>query len=85
MTSIANRRKTPRRSRQHSAWINFEDDIKSVDCRVCNISQDGAQLVADVDASIGSKIYLSTVPHSLSRRPCKIVWRRSRTIGVQFL
>jgi hypothetical protein len=67
------RRQTRRQTRHDTAWISLKDDIRSFDCHVL-----------DINAPIGSTIYLSTIPHALVRKECEVVWQRKWTIGVKF-
>jgi PilZ domain len=78
------RRRLQRRKRHHPSWIAFDNDIRSYECQLLDISADGAKLIADIDASIGTTFLLSAVPHAVVRRRCEIVWRKGRTIGVKF-
>jgi hypothetical protein len=78
------RRRLLRRARQQEAWITFDIGVQSYECQVLDISTDGAKLVTDIDAPIGTKFRLSAVPHAVVRRTCKVVWRKGRTIGVEF-
>jgi hypothetical protein len=50
-----------------------------------DISEGGAKLVASVHPSVGSTLYLSTVPHAVARQRCVVVWKKRRLIGVQFI
>jgi hypothetical protein len=77
------RRRLVRRSRQHSSWITT-DDIRSYECQILDVSEDGAKLVADIEAPIGSAFRLSVVPGAVVRRNCEVVWRNGRIIGVKF-
>jgi hypothetical protein len=79
------RRRLLRRTRYHSSWIAFENDIRSYECQVLDISADGAKLIADIDARIGATFRLSAVPQAIVRRSCEVVWRKGRTIGVKFV
>jgi hypothetical protein len=78
------RRRLVRRTRQHPSWITIEGDIRSHECEVLDVSADGAKLIADIEAPIGSKFWLSVVPEAVVRRECEVVWRRGRTIGARF-
>jgi PilZ domain len=82
---IAKQKREPRRARQQSAWIMFDDDFVSHECRVLDVSMNGAKLVAEINVAIGSTLRLSTVPHALVRQRCKVAWRRGKTFGVQFV
>jgi hypothetical protein len=77
-------KRPPRKARHHGAWITFDDDIRSYECLVLDVSAGGAKLVADIDASVGSSFKLSVAPRSLVRKPCEVVWRRGRQLGVKF-
>jgi hypothetical protein len=78
------RRRLLRRTRQHEAWITFDLGVQSYECQVLDISTDGAKLVTDIDAPIGTMFRLSAVPQAVVRRRCEVVWRKLRTIGVKF-
>ena len=78
------RKRSPRKVRDHGAWITFDGDIRSYECRVLDVSASGAKLLADVDALVGSSFKLSVAPYSLVRKPCEVVWRRGRQLGVKF-
>jgi hypothetical protein len=78
------RRRLLRRTRQHEAWITFDRGVQSFECQVLDISSDGAKVVTDVDAPIGTRFRLSAVPQAVVRRSCEVVWRKGRTIGVKF-
>jgi len=78
------RRRSARRIRQHRSWITIENDIRSHECQVLDVSADGAKLLADIDAPIGSTFRLSAVPEALVRRKCEVLWRKGRMIGVKF-
>jgi PilZ domain len=78
------RRRLPRRSRHHLSWITLENDIRSYECQVLDVSTDGAKLVADIEAPIGSTFRLSIVPQAIVRQKCEVVWHKGRVIGVKF-
>jgi hypothetical protein len=79
------RKRDGRKKRNHGAWITFDDDIRSYECHVLDVSPGGAKLAADIDARVGTSFRLSVAPKSLVRRPCEVVWRRGRQIGVKFI
>jgi hypothetical protein len=82
---VTKHKREPRRARQHSAWVTFEDDFISHECQVLDTSLNGAKLSIDIDVSIGSVFRLSAVPHALVRQRCEVIWRRGKTFGVKFL
>ena len=72
-----------RRRRHQWAWVTLEGDATVHDCRVFDVSQNGAKVVIDIAAEIGTRIGLALVPHR--PRLCEIVWRRGRTLGIKFV
>lgn len=74
-----------RKVRQHLAWITLEDDFKSHECQVLDVSRNGAKVVADIDGPAGTRLRLSVVPNALARQPCEVVWRRGRVMGLRFI
>jgi hypothetical protein len=81
---LPKRKRDVRKQRHHEAWITFDDDIRSYECRVLDVSPGGAKIAADIDAIVGASFRLSVAPYSLVRRPCEVVWRRGRQFGVKF-
>jgi hypothetical protein len=49
------RKRFPRKVRDHGAWITFDGDIRSYECRVLDVSAGGARLLADVDALVEAR------------------------------
>jgi hypothetical protein len=72
-----------RRHRHQWAWVTLEGEATVHDCRVFDVSQNGAKVVIDVAAEIGTRFGLALVPYH--PRQCEIVWRRGRTLGIKFL
>src|ERR1700683_1838882 len=78
-------KREPRRARQHTAWLTFDDDFVSHECQVLDVSLNGAKLVAEIGLEIGNTFRLSAVPHALVRQRCEVVWRRGKVFGVKFM
>lgn len=55
----------------------------AIDCTVRNISQTGAALEVVTPLFIPDRFTL-VVPSAQVKRPCRIVWRKDRRIGVTF-
>ena len=67
--------------------ISFEQSSERILYEIPAVSSpctDGAKLVTDIDAPIGTMFRLSAVPQAVVRRRCEVVWRKLRTIGVKF-
>jgi hypothetical protein len=78
-------KREPRRARQHTAWLTFDDDFVSHECQVLDVSLSGAKLVAEIGVEIGNRFRLSTIPHALVRQRCEVVWCRGKMFGVKFI
>jgi PilZ domain len=74
-----------RRRRHQSAWIAFDGEATARECRVSDVSQNGAKIVVDVGTEIGTRFGLALVPNHPKRQRCEVVWRRGRTIGIKFV
>ena len=55
------------------------------DCRVLEISRDGAKLLADVVAPTGTIIHLSADENDPDRKECEVIWQKNRMLGVKFV
>ena len=82
---ITKQKREPRRARQHTAWLTFDDHFVSHECQVLDVSLNGAKLVAETGLEIGNRFRLSSAPHSLVRQRCEVVWRRGKMFGVKFI
>jgi ribosomal protein L36 len=74
-----------RRSRHQSVWIIFDDELARHECQMLDISQNGAKLIGDVKLPVGSAFRLATSPGADKLRECKVVWRRGRMMGINFV
>ncbi len=72
-----------RRRRHQWAWVTFDGKPSVHECRVFDVSENGAKIVIDVVAEIGTRFGLALVPHH--PRQCEIVWRRGKTLGIKFV
>jgi hypothetical protein len=79
------RRGSARKVRDHGAWITIDGDKQSFECHVLDVSAGGAKLTSGINAQVGSIFRLSMSPHAMVRKPCKVIWRRGRLIGVSFV
>jgi len=53
---ITKHKREPRRARQHTAWLTFDDDFVSHECQVLDVSLNGAKLVAEIGVEIGNSL-----------------------------
>jgi hypothetical protein len=55
---VTKQKREPRRARQHTAWLTFDDDFVSHECQVLDVSLNGPKLIAEIGVSIGSAFKL---------------------------
>jgi hypothetical protein len=72
-----------RRLRRQWVWVTLDGEATVHECRVFDVSQNGAKIVIDVEAEIGTRFGLALVPNH--PRQCEVVWRRGRTLGIKFV
>jgi hypothetical protein len=56
----------------------------SVDCRVANLSQDGALVTASLEAALPKRLYLWQAETGTLFQ-CEVRWQRQREIGLRFV
>ena len=74
-----------RRRRYQSAWIVPDGTYDRSECRLTNISRDGAQIVIAAAAEIPKHFALALVPNASQKRSCEVVWRKGQTVGIRFV
>jgi hypothetical protein len=74
-------RTAPRRKVLKAGSIQFGGS--AIDCTVRNVSETGAGLEVVTPLFIPDRFTLAVQSEQL-RRPCRIVWRRERRMGVTF-
>src|ERR1041385_4211870 len=77
------KRKSRRRAMHYTAWIVTEDGSKQ-GCALADISTHGARIEVMDGAQVPEKFVLFFSLRGKPRRPCHIVWRKDRQIGVAF-
>ena len=76
-------RAAQRRTTLKTGHIVFNSGRSTFDCTVRNLSRQGAKL--QVGSSIGIPETFELVLPSTARQPCKVVWRKAKEIGIEFI
>jgi len=71
-----------RRVRYQSARIALNGEA-TAECAIMDISKKGARLVPDGTGMIPAQFELAFA-HG-ERKPCEVIWRRGRMLGVKFI
>ena len=83
--SRINRRKPPRTNVIATAWVRLKDDPVPFVCVLWDVSEGGARLTVANIAAIPDKFSLLCARDAVSGTSCRVVWRSSEQIGIQFL
>ena len=78
-------RKTIRRPARRAAMVSFERGKPVINCRIWDISEDGARLaVAHPMAQLPNQFTLSWLKDGSAKRDCEVVWTDRRFVAVKF-
>jgi hypothetical protein len=73
-----------RRRVDATGWISVDGSFGVQRCKVVDLSESGAQILADDPKSIPSTFGLSFSQADRRGRRCQVVWRDGLKIGVKF-
>jgi hypothetical protein len=78
------RRQKTRRLFDISAKLFTGVDAPVWDCVVMDISENGARIALDTSDNVPERFTLLLVSYGRTSRPCRVVWRAGRQVGVKF-
>jgi hypothetical protein len=78
-------RRAPRRRTFIGGKISWFSLGASIDCVVRNLSESGACLDVDSPVGVPDRFELVFERDQFCRRPCRVVWRSAKRIGVAFV
>ena len=68
------------------AWITLEGGFAARHCLVQDISDTGAKIMLDEDASqLPGVIRMAFARDARTGRSCQVIWRRGKSAGVKFI
>jgi hypothetical protein len=85
LMSSAEKRKNLRRSVTYPAFIDLGDGSPTIECTLCDASQQGALLAVAEPASVPDEFILALSSGGAARRRCRVAWRTRDQVGVEFL
>ena len=80
-SSVGETRRAPRRNVLRAGRISFAD--KSMTCTVRNVSATGASIEGENLDGIPD-VFTLVLEMESTARPCSVVWRKKKRIGVRF-
>ena len=78
------KKRAARKSVQQPGWITLDGGFAARLCQVVDLSAAGAKIVVDDPTFVSNKIRLGFSRDGRNGRPCDVVWRRGKTLGVKF-
>ena len=76
---------TTRKSLHQPGWITLEGGFAARQCVVKDLSATGAKLTIDDPNSLPAKLRLAFSRDARTGRPCEVVWRRGKSVGIKFV
>jgi len=77
-------RKKSRRQFHYNARIFIDKKTPPITCSIADISESGARLSLERDEELPEPFVLLLTASGGARRHCRVVWRTSLTLGVEF-
>lgn len=77
------KRKT-RRRRCHTAWVTLRDGYTRAECRILDVSEDGAQISCKKADALLDRFVMAYALTAPTSRTCEIVWRQGQTLGIKY-
>jgi hypothetical protein len=72
-----------RRKTDHDAWLTLDGSFAARKCKVLDLSPGGAKIKVE-DSQFVQPRFLLKFARGGEGRPCRVVWRKGSTIGVEF-
>jgi len=80
------KKRASRKLLSQQAWITLDGGFAVRQCLVHDISESGAKITLDQDASqLPGMIRLAFARDARTGRNCKVVWRRGKSAGIKFI
>jgi PilZ domain-containing protein len=74
-----------RKSLQQSGWITLDGGFAARPCVVQDMSASGAKITVDDPNVLPAKLKLAFARDARTGRPCEVVWRRGKSLGLKFV
>jgi hypothetical protein len=74
-----------RKSLQQSGWITLDGGFAARPCVVQDMSASGAKITVDDPNVLPARLRLAFERDARTGRPCEVVWRRGKSLGVKFV
>jgi hypothetical protein len=85
MALVIDKKRAARKSVSQPGWITLEGGFAARQCVVHNMSATGAKVTIEDSNSLPAKLRLAFSRDARTGRPCEVVWRRGKSVGVKFV
>ena len=85
MALATKKKRQVRKSLRQPGWITLEGGFAARPCVVHNMSSTGAKITIDDPNMLPAKLRLAFTRDARTGRPCEVVWRRGKSVGVKFV
>ena len=83
--ATATKKREVRKSLRQPGWITLDGGFAARRCVVHNMSSTGAKITIDDPNMLPAKLRLAFTRDARTGRPCEVVWRRGKSVGVKFV
>ena len=83
--AAATKKRETRKSLRQPGWITLDGGFAARPCVVQNMSSTGAKITIDDPNMLPAKLRLAFTRDARTGRPCEVVWRRGKSVGVKFV
>ena len=84
MAGVSKKREV-RKSLRQPGWITLDGGFAARPCVVQDMSATGAKITTDDPNMLPAKLRLALSRDARTGRPCEVVWRRGKSVGVKFV
>ena len=85
MALLTNKKRETRKSLRQPGWITLEGGFAARQCVVQDMSSTGAKVTIDDPNTLPAKLRLAFSRDARTGRPCEVVWRRGKSVGIKFV
>ncbi len=85
MALATKKKREARKSLRQPGWITLDGGFAARRCVVQNMSSTGAKITIDDPNMLPAKLRLAFTRDARTGRPCEVVWRRGKSVGVKFV
>ena len=79
------KKREARKSLRQPGWITLEGGFAARSCVVENLSSSGAKVTVEDNNTLPAKLRLAFSRDARNGKPCEVIWRRGRSVGVKFV